>query len=208
MQKSFLLPVLSVLALFSSFAGAEYPGRYVRKQLKPNFFIPAEELDHTEKLPEFNYYPEEERKAARYGKTAEKEQIIKVIRAPKETQNAEAVQTETKAPSTETAAAEIPQVPVNDMPAPLPENIPSAADMTEIKSAYIEYDKDELAQIPEYKQKYDDYINDLKIIAETGQIPENPRVVFDLTKMSTNERLVVTDKFGLQPVEATPDVGQ
>ena len=93
-----------------------------------------------------------------------------------------------------------------DAPAvlPLPENVPDIpSDTEEIKSQYIEYNKDELAQIPEYKQKYADYINDLKVIAETGQVPENPRVVFDLTKMSTNERLVVTDKFGLKPVEQT-----
>ena len=84
---------------------------------------------------------------------------------------------------------------------PLPENTPHLFDTTEIQSEYIEYNKDELAQIPEYKQKYADYINDLKIIAETGHVPENPRVVFDLTKMSTNERLVVTERFGLIPTD-------
>ena len=60
MQKSFLFSFLSAAILFSTLAGAESPGRYVRKQLKPNFFIPPKELDHTEKLSEFNYYPGEE----------------------------------------------------------------------------------------------------------------------------------------------------
>ena len=188
MQKSFLFSFLSAAILFSTLAGAESPGRYVRKQLKPNFFIPPQELDHTEKLPEFNYYPGEEEKKARQPQQNASEQVIKIIKAPQEIP----------------AATEVRQTA--DAPAvlPLPENVPDiSSDTAEIKSQYIEYNKDELAQIPEYKQKYADYINDLKVIAETGQVPENPRVVFDLTKMSTNERLVVTDKFGLKPVEQT-----
>lgn len=188
MQKSFLFSFLSAAILFSTLAGAESPGRYVRKQLKPNFFIPPQELDHTEKLPEFNYYPGEEEKKARQPQQNASEQVIKIIKAPQEIP----------------AATEVRQTA--DAPAvlPLPENVPDiSSDTAEIKSQYIEYNKDELAQIPEYKQKYADYINDLKVIAETGQVPENPRVVFDLTKMSTNKRLVVTDKFGLKPVEQT-----
>ena len=43
MQKSFLFSFLSAAILFSTLAGAESPGRYVRKQLKPNFFIPPKE---------------------------------------------------------------------------------------------------------------------------------------------------------------------
>ena len=164
MQKSFLSSFLSAAILFSTLAGAESPGRYVRKQLKPNFFIPPKELDHTEK------------------------QVIKIIKAPQEIP----------------AVTEVRQTADAPAALPLPENVPDiSSDTAEIKSEYIEYNKDELAQIPEYKQKYADYINDLKVIAETGQVPENPRVVFDLTKMSTNERLVVTDKFGLKPVEPT-----
>lgn len=185
MQKSFLFSFLSAAILFSTLAGAESPGRYVRKQLKPNFFIPPKELDHTEKLSEFNYYPGEEENK---GRQPQQEQVIKIIKAPQEIP----------------AVTEVRQTADAPAALPLPENVPDiSSDTAEIKSQYIEYNKDELAQIPEYKQKYADYINDLKVIAETGQVPENPRVVFDLTKMSTNERLVVTDKFGLKPVEQT-----
>lgn len=187
MQKSFLFSLLSFAVFFSTLAGAELSARYVRKPQKPNFFIPDKELDHTEKLPEFNYYPnDEENKILRQQHNSEP--IIKVINAPTETASITEAQ-----PAKESSSS-----------APLPTNAPSKSDTAEIKSEYIEYNKDELAQIPEYKQKYADYVNDLKVIAETGQAPENPRVVFDLTKMSTNERLVVTDKFGLNPVENDP----
>ena len=81
MQKSFLSSFLSAAILFSTLAGAESPGRYVRKQLKPNFFIPPKELDHTEKLPEFNYYPGEEENK---GRQPQQEQVIKIIKAPQE----------------------------------------------------------------------------------------------------------------------------
>lgn len=165
MQKLFLFSAISAVFAFSLLAQAAQPGRYVRKQLKPNFFIPEEDLDYTEKLPEFNYYPEAPLpKAIR--SNAAPEQVIKVIKAPEQEVVKAAEQTA------------LPQ---------------------QTESPYIEYDKDELAQIPEYKQKYADYINDLKEIAKSGKLPENPRVAFDLMKMSTNERLVVTDKFGLYP---------
>ena len=165
MQKLFLFSAISAIFAFSLLAQAAQPGRYVRKQLKPNFFIPEEDLDYTEKLPEFNYYPEAPLpKAIR--PNSEPEQVINVIKTPQQ------------------------EVAKTVEQAVLPQ---------QIESPYIEYDKNELAQIPEYKQKYDDYINDLKEIAKSGKLPENPRVAFDLMKMSTNARLVVTDKFGLYP---------
>ena len=122
----------------------------MRKQLKPNFFIPPKELDHTEKLPEFNYYPGEEENK---GRQPQQEQVIKIIKAPQEIP----------------AVTEVRQTADAPAALPLPENVPDiSSDTAEIKSEYIEYNKDELAQIPEYKQKYADYINDLKVIAETG----------------------------------------
>ena len=53
MQKSFLFSVLTITVLFSAIVGAECQDRYVRKQLKPNFFIPDKELNRAERLPEF-----------------------------------------------------------------------------------------------------------------------------------------------------------
>ncbi len=167
MQKLVLFSVLSILFVFGINTDAVQAERYVRKQLKPNFFIPEQDLNYTEKLPEFNYYPTIYRKKQK--KTEEtSSQVIKTIKSP------------------EQISTEIPQ---------------NSVQQTVSQSPYLEYDKDELAQIPEYKQKYDDYIADLKEIAKTGKIPENPRVSFDLMKMSTNERLVVTERFGLHPVD-------
>lgn len=134
-------------------------GALCAQTAEAEFFIPPKELDHTEKLPEFNYYPGEEENK---GRQPQQEQVIKIIKAPQE------IPAVTEARQTADAPAAL----------PLPENVPDiSSDTAEIKSEYIEYNKDELAQIPEYKQKYADYINDLKVIAETGQVPENPRVV-------------------------------
>ena len=99
MQKSFLFSFLSAAILFSTLAGAESPGRYVRKQLKPNFFIPPQELDHTEKLPEFNYYPGEEEKKARQPQQNASEQVIKIIKAPQEIPAATEVRQTADAPA-------------------------------------------------------------------------------------------------------------
>lgn len=178
MQKLFLFSAITALLAFSIITQASQPGRYVRKQLKPNFFIPEKDLDNTEKLPEFNYYPKLPTKEKSNTEHLENtEDIITVIKAPQETDLSEKTQTDISPSSKE-------------------EKVTVA-----VAPQYMAYDKEELAKIPEYKQKYDDYINDLKEIAKTGKIPENPRVAFDLMKMSTNERLVVTEKFGLRPNE-------
>ena len=50
---------------------------------------------------------------------------------------------------------------------------------------------DNFAETPGYKQKYDDYIKDLKVIGETGKIPENKRLDADLAKMNSEERIPV-----------------
>ena len=55
MKRYCLLIILCVVAIFSSLAFAQKPGGYVRKTLKPDFFIPEGELDKKEKLPTFYY---------------------------------------------------------------------------------------------------------------------------------------------------------
>ena len=172
-------------ALIASAALAQ-PGRYVRKQLKPQFFIPEKELNRQEELPEFNYYPlggqtgaDEVQAAPQSGQDDLSAASGNILQQPEETATA--------------ATAESPEKMAEQLPPP---SLP-AENTTE--SAFNNYDKQELASLPEYKQKYTDYVHDLKIIAQTGKAPDNPRVLKDLAKMNSNDRITVDDTFGLMP---------
>lgn len=173
MQKSFFIFSIAAIAALSISALAQQPGKYVRKQLKPAFFIPDKELNRTEKLPEFNYYPE-------------KKAIIEDEAHPEIIEISDEVDMVSELPE-EIAESSLP--PSTDNRKPL-----------KIESEYINYNKEELAAMPEYKQKYDDYINDLKIIAETGKSPENKRLAEDLAKMNSNDRIIVDENFGLKTI--------
>lgn len=195
MRKLFLITALVAISILSHPVGAEQPGRYVRKQLKPSFFVPDKEFGRNEKLPEFNYYPN-------------KPQKIIVKTEPVQKIEPEAVEQETVQ-----VLEVINEVDMSDRRPVAETSVPVAnvVSTTPIESKYINYDKDELAKTPEYQQKYDDYINDLKSIAQTGTTPENKRVSQDLSKMGTNERIVVDESFGLIPeapsvVEETPAI--
>lgn len=176
MKKSFLILSVAVAAVLSLTAFAQQPGRYVRKQLKPAFFIPEKELNRSEKLPEFHYYPQN-KKAIR---PVEKDIEPEILEISDEVDLTSELPQET---------ADTTALPAVDNTKPL-----------KIESEYITYNKEELAAMPEYKQKYDDYINDLKVIAETGKAPENKRLNDDLAKMNSNDRIIVDANFGLQSI--------
>lgn len=170
MQKMFFIFLIALIAGISITAAAQRPGEYIRKQLKPSFFIPEKELDSTEKLPEFNYYPEEEKKPLKAEILEISDEVDMTSELPEDTAT-------------------------SSLPAPLNAEKPKI-----VESEYLKYSKEELASLPEYKQKYDDYVSDLKIIAETGKTPENKRLAEDLAKMSTNNRIIVDESFGLKPL--------
>lgn len=47
---------------------------------------------------------------------------------------------------------------------------------------------------PKYKQEYDAYVKDLKVIAETGKAPTNPELEKDLEKLNSEDRLKVDEE--------------
>lgn len=59
------------------------------------------------------------------------------------------------------------------------------------ENEHINYNRYDLTNSPEYKEKYSDYIEDLKVIAATGTAPENYTLMRDLAKMNSNKRIVV-----------------
>ena len=57
------------------------------------------------------------------------------------------------------------------------------------RNSYAALDK--LENLPEYKHKYDDYISDLKYIAQTGKYPQNAALQNDLNKMNSDEKFYI-----------------
>ncbi len=170
-MKNFVFAVSALSLILLSGAVSAQEGRYVRKKLTPNFFIPQAELERREVLPPF-YYEEP--------KPEPKPQAV-----PKQMQPQEEEFTEISSPQIE---------PTTVISLPEPFNIDKA-----IHSQYLNYNNQDLARTPEYQQKYNDYIRDLKFIAETGNYPENPVLNNDLAMMNSNDRIIVDNTFGIKP---------
>ena len=141
------LIILAGLAVIAGSSAAE--AQYQRKQLQPDFFVPAGEINPQEKLPPFR----------QTGGSLPTAETVKKVSMP-EIRDSEAL----------TLSADNP-VEQYDM------------------EKHITNHKFDAS--PDYKQKYDAYVNDLKIIAETGKAPENKQLQQDLAKMNSNERFVV-----------------
>ena len=45
--------------------------------------------------------------------------------------------------------------------------------------------------MPQYKQKYDEYIEDLEYIGDTGEYPNNQSLQNDLAKMNSDEKFYI-----------------
>lgn len=171
-MKNSVFAVLLLSIILLSVAAVAQEGRYVRKKLTPNFFIPQSELERREVLPPF-YYEEP--------KPAPKPKAVQQQPQPEEEM------IEVSSPQIETTT-------VTSLPKPF--NIDEA-----IHSQYQKYNNQDLARTPEYQQKYNDYIRDLKFIAETGNYPENQTLNNDLAMMNSNDRIIVGDTFGIKPPE-------
>lgn len=172
-MKNSVFAVLLLSIILLSVAAVAQEGRYVRKKLTPNFFIPQSELERREVLPPFYYEepkPAPKLKAVQQQPQPEQEEMIEV-----------------SSPQIETTT-------VTSLPKPF--NIDEA-----IHSQYQKYNNQDLARTPEYQQKYNDYIRDLKFIAETGNYPENQTLNNDLAMMNSNDRIIIGDTFGIKPPE-------
>lgn len=179
MQK-FIICLTGVL-LISSAAGAVY----VRKTVRPQFFIPESELNRVEKLPPFPVRPQP-------AAVASDEDINYVIPAEPST-TAEPV-----------VAADIPpeNVHVNFLQVkPMEQEEPALDEIYEVDTSTIlpeaadaEIDKN-LEQNEDYRQIMRSYADDLKALAETGKMPENAAVNAALKKMNSNDSIWVDDTF-------------
>ncbi len=182
---------LAVLAAGTTTAAAQENGRYVRKAVRPGFFIPEKEFDRQERLPEFP--------AIESGliKVTDEGVMIRVSDSDADT-TAERQQP-TKQKETKGKTVHLPYlVKKHNLPATEPEDNPPAdikeADEPVIvpppapKAVYTPEDGlgDGLSRDEAYLRKEKAYEEDLKAMAETGAMPENAELEADLEKMNSS----------------------
>lgn len=182
---------LAVLAAGTTTAAAQENGRYVRKAVRPGFFIPEKEFDRQERLPEFP--------AIESGliKVTDEGVMIRVSDSDADT-TAERQQP-TKQKETKGKTVHLPYlVKKHNLPATEPEDNPPAdikeADEPVIvpppapKAVYTPEDGlgDGLSRDETYLHKEKAYEEDLKAMAETGAMPENAELEADLEKMNSS----------------------
>ena len=169
MKKLFWCLLLS--AFIPATLTAQESGRYVRKQVRPGFFIPDRVFDRAEKLPAF---PE-----------------------PRIIEEA------TRDIAYEIPARHAPPVPVYEEPEPeeyFEFTIRPMAEIIDVNKVVPKNPEDtfedRLAETEAYKTLVEEYRADLKVIAQTGKAPLNKRLISDLDKMITNDRIWVDEDFG------------
>ena len=147
--------------------------QYVRKKVLPNYFIPTQEIQpKQEKLPPIKYqYGEDETIATR---------------------------SYDNMPTTRTIADEnvVPQPNTADVP-----STPDASnDISEPISSEITLDlpNSSSKEVPDYQQKYQEYLRDIKKVAAGKKMPNNPQLNQDLAKMNSDERILIDKKFNAE----------
>ena len=161
--------------LFLSFAtisnvAAQESNRYVRKQLRPAFFVPEKEFNKAEKLPQVLV-----KKV--YIKAPEKKvQTQQTFSSP---QDMVYTTDETVIETVEYTPPVAPQLDTNKI---LPQN---PNDIFENK----------LSDTKEYKEIQKQYKSDMIEISKTHKLPNNPTLRKNLLKMDSNDEVRVNDSF-------------
>lgn len=166
-MKNFTIIFLSSSILCASTVWAQ--DRYVRKTQEPDFFIPESAKEKPEKLPEFpliEYYKQQQ---------ATEEQRARI-------ENINEIYDED-------------EWKYDDTPSNEEEKI--YTDYWGLSNSYYlsMVQDDGLGQTPEYRNKYNEYLDDLEVIAETNIAPQNLNLIKDLIKMDSNEQVAVDENF-------------
>lgn len=174
--------------VFALMTAAAARAEYVRKTVRPGFFIPSKELNRREKLPPFPVRPQ-------IVETEEEEDINYVISAPAAPAPEPEYQVVDEQTPAEKVHVNLLQVrPMDD------ENINKEKMLPHHSNEKFD---DTLGQTAAYQKIRQDYARDLKAIAETGKAPENAAVTAALQKMSTNDSIWADDSFGIETEEET-----
>ncbi len=181
-MKKFVL-CLAAFLLTTGTAQAEY----IRKKVRPTFFIPAQELDRTEKLPPFPEPLED----ADNGETIH--YVIPAQTPPTPKANNPHVVVDNHTPP-EKVHINFLKTKLMDEQQPTPAPIDDKKILPDENIGQIDTS---LEKTPHYQLIRKAYAQDLKTIAETGKAPTNPDVDAALRKMDSNAHIWVDDNFGI-----------
>lgn len=176
--------------VFALMTAATARAEYVRKTVRPGFFIPSKELNRREKLPPFPVRPQ-------IVETEAEEDINYVIPAPTVSSSAPAPEyhvVDEQTPAEKVHVNLLQVRPMNDEVIDKERMFPHRSN---------EKFDDTLGQTATYQKIRKSYAEDLKIIAETGKAPENAAVTAALQKMNSNDSIWVDDSFGMVTEEET-----
>lgn len=180
-RRQIMFKIFSITFGFCLIAGtalSQLSQPYVRKKIQPNFFIPEGALaeSHPEKvgIPQYRKGTSTAKRIS--SEPAQEPQMVKQqYMSP---QNEEKTTSLTSSPITETSQNQIPK-PQQNNPAetPLQTNINQNPTDT-----------------PNYQKMYQDYLQDLDIIAKNGNIKDS-RIADDLNVMNSEKRIQLDQEF-------------
>lgn len=161
---------------------------YVRKTVRPGFFIPTKELEKVEKLPPFPERPIVEN-------------IEEDIDYEVETLDGQASMEFVDGAIDESQRLDLNKMTDKKIKVNLLQVHPmNAEDETDIAKALPskpnQSHDDGLEKNKIYQKLHQQYQDDLKIIAKTGKAPENEELKTDLKKMDSNDSIWVDESFG------------
>lgn len=183
MKKLVFKIIITFFTVAFTFSGASAQERYVRKKVPPNFFIPQGELSETKQekvaIPKYrqgtstakHISAEEQREAEML---AAKQRRFKTQDMGKQPYNPQTEEDNISTVAETTPEPETTQISVRKNPA--------------TKNAKGD-------EVPDYQQKYQEYLQDLDAIAATGTVTNNPGVDEDLGAMSSEKRITIDKKF-------------
>lgn len=175
MKKKYFLLAIAIMA-FSLPASAQ-EGRYVRKQRQPNFYIPKVVMEEkTEKLPEF-HIPQPEKKVVK---------VIRIKRPIEDIDDEDDFENDYDNTNDNYAGTEYSDEKILDPMQVAGDN----------KYLYL-LEGIDLNDYPAYQTKFEEYLEDLEYIANTGEYPENQGLAADLGEMDSNLRIKVGKNFGI-----------
>ena len=174
-----------------SFAAAAQAQEYVRKQVRPDFFIPEKEFNRREKLPTF---PAIENGAI---KVTDEGVMVKTVEKTEdqeeESDNSQNYNLQQQKPRRPFRLRDLQLKPMEQK-----EEVVAVIRPVEPRKEYVEIPDnaddglaDDLSDVPEYNAIQQAYEDDIKAMAKTGKMPENKKLETDLQKMSSDTSFAV-----------------
>ena len=101
-------------------------------------------------------------------------------------------------PTTKTIADKniVPQTSTTDLP--LTTDNSSETNEPSLSEVTLDLPDSSSKEVPDYQQKYQEYLRDIKKVAVGKKMPHNPQLEQDLSKMNSDERILIDKKFNAE----------